>query len=167
MSAQDTYPDPLLSDNKVTVAYLKEMAGDDRDAIAEIEEWGATRQKRIAILRKFIAFLEKNGILEENGQRMEEIIAEFTIEQCFAIATKYGLDDMGYEFRDSLSGTLTGNMHIDFQAVMSVPVEPPTDIFESPEQAARFLDAIRGKDVFELGKMAKSIVLTDDQRVFP
>ena len=167
MDTQVVYPDPMLADNKKTVEYLKEIAGDDEDAIAEVEEWGVKRQKRIATLRKFVAFLEKNGILEENGQRMEWIVAEFTIEQCFAIATKYGLDDMGYEFYDSRSGALTGSIPIDLQAVMSVPVNPSTDLFESPEKAAEFLDAIRGKDVFELGKMAKPIVLTRERRAHP
>ncbi len=166
MTAQVVRHNPMLADNEKTVAYLKGMVGEDKDKINEIEEWGARRLVRITALRKFVAFLAKNGILEEKGKRMEGIVAEFTIEQCFAIATKYGLDAVEYKFYDSQSGVLTGNMHVDLQAVLSVPIEPPTDIFKSDKEATMFLDAIRGKDVLELGKMAKSIVLTEKERIY-
>ena len=52
MSIQVEYPNPMLADNERTVAYLMELAGEDREKIAEVEECGKERQGRIDTLRR-------------------------------------------------------------------------------------------------------------------
>ncbi len=158
-------PIPMLADHKKTMAYLMEMAGENAEEIAEVEEWGRQHQRRTKALRRFVAFLEQNDILVDDG-KMRGIIAEFAVEQCFAIATKYGLDDMGYKFHNNRSGALTGDMPVALQAIGPLPTERQTGLFASPEDEAEFLDTVRYKDVFELGRMANAIVLTNKRRIY-
>ena len=65
MSTKVTHPDPMLADNDKTVAFLKEMVGEDEAKIAVIEEWGKKRQVRIEKLRRFVGLLEQNDLLRE------------------------------------------------------------------------------------------------------
>ena len=170
MSAQVAYPDPMLADNEKTVAFLKEFVGEDEAKIKEIEEWGAKRQERIDRLCGFASLLERNDILKEGskkeGKKLTGIMREAAIEQCLAIATRSGLVEMEYRFNDSQSGPLCARLNLDVQAVKTVPVKSPTGLFESPDDEARFLKAVKGKDVYELGRIARPLVIEQRYRIY-
>ncbi len=167
MTAQVLRPDPMLADNEKTVEFLIERAGDDRKKIAEIEEWGKRRQARIEMLCRLVGLLAKNGVFGRADKRMNKVIEDFATTQCFAIGTRYGLDGMGYIFSDSQSGPLSADLSLDLQAVKDVQTESPTGLFASPGDEARFLEAVRGKDIYELGRMARLIVIDERCRITP
>ncbi len=166
MNAQVTRHELVLDDNKRTVEFLLEEAGDDMERIAEVKKWGERRTRRIGMLRRFVG-LEKNGIFERHDGKMSGIIAEFATTQCLAIATTYGLDGMGYTFNDSESGPLCADLGIDLQAVEPAPADSPTGLFGSPKSESEFLEKIRGKDIYELGRIARLLVIDEEDRMIP
>ncbi len=157
----------MLTDNAKTVAYLMKIAGENREQVAEVEEWGKRRQGRIETLRRFVSLLEKNSVFERPDGRLNRVMEDFAITQCFAIATKHGLDDMEYEFSDTQSGPLCADLDLDLRAVEAAPTEPHAGLFESAEGEAKFLETIRGKDIYELGKMARLLVIHEEYRMIP
>ncbi len=166
MSTKVTHPDPMLADNDKTVAFLKEMVGEDEAKIAVIEEWGKKRQVRIEKLRRFVGLLEQNDLLRENGEELTGIVRELAATQCFAIATKNGLVEMGYRFRDSRSGPLCAVLHLDLAAAMAASTEPSTGLFASPKDEARFIETVRGKDTRELARMARPLVIEERWSIY-
>ena len=167
MSAQVVSPDPMLADNEKTVAYLMELAGDNKEQIAEVAEWGKRRQGHINILRRFVGLLEKNGVFEQPKGRLNKVMEDFATTQCLAIATKNGLKEIDYAFADTQSGPLCADLDLDLRAVEAVDVESPTGLFESAELEAKFLETIRGKDIYELGRMARLLVIDERFRMIP
>ncbi len=167
VNAQVARHELVLDDNKKTVEFLLEEAGDDTERIAEVKKWGERRARRIGMLRRFVGLLEKNGIFERPDGKMMGIIAEFATTQCLAIATTYGLDGMGYTFNDSESGPLCADLGIDLQAVESASVDSPTGLFESPKNESEFLEKIKGKDIYELGRIARLLVIDEEDRMIP
>ena len=165
MAKQVTFPDPVLADNQKTVELLIKSADGDMARISEINEWGVARQNRIDMLCRFAGLLEKHGIIGGDG-KMSKIMTDFVTTQCFAIATRHGLDGMEYEFNDSESGPLSSDLNIDLQAVEPTPVVSPTGLFDAPENELRFLDAVRGKNVHELGGMARLCVIDERYRIY-
>ncbi len=166
LKSRTAMPDPLLADNQMTVAFLKERAGGNAKKIADIEAWGEARQRRVDALNRFTGLLESNGVYEQPGGRMSRITMEFATNVCFAIATKHGLDDMGYTFNDSESGPISANLYLDLQAVNPTRVESPTGLFASPENEEKFLQDIAGKDVYELGRLARTLVIEERYRIY-
>ena len=164
MDTQVVYPDPMLADNKKTVAFLKEFAGEDEKKIKEIDEWGEKRQRRIDMLCHFVGLLEQNNILREDGKELTRIVREFAIMQCFAIATAHNLDRMEYKFNDSQSGPLCAALHLDLAAVKAK--ESPTSPFANPEDEKRFLETVRGVPHLRLGKMARPLVIKKIDRIY-
>ena len=164
MTAQVVRHNPMLADNKKTVAFLKEFAGEDEKKIKEIDEWGEKRQGRIDRLCHFVGLLEQNDILKEDGKELSGIMREFAATQCFAIATAHNLDHMGYKFNDSQSGPICAALHLDFEAVKAK--KSPTSLFANPEDERRFLETVRGKDRRELGRMARSLVIKKRYRKY-
>ncbi len=167
MAAQVLRADPMLADNEKTVAFLIERAGDDRVKIAEIEEWGKRRQARIETLCGFVGLLANNGVFGPCRQEDEQGIEDFATTQCLEIATKNGLKKIDYAFADTQSGPLCADLDLDLRAVEAVDVESPTGLFESAELEAKFLDIIRGKDIYELGRMARLLVIDERFRMIP
>ncbi len=165
MSATTARHNPMLADNEKTVEFIRGFVGEDEKKIAEIEEWGKRRQRRIDRLCHFVGLLEQNGILREDGKELVGVMREFAATQCFAIATAHNLDGMEYQFNDSQSGPLCAAIHLDFAAVKAVPVESPTGLFANPEDERRFLETVRGKNPRELGRMARSLVIEERDRV--
>ncbi len=167
MAAQVLRANPMLADNEKTVAYLMEMAGDDKEKIAEVEEWGKRRQGHIETLRRFVGLLEQNGIFEQPKGRLNRVMEDFATAQCLAIATKNGLKEIDYMFTDSRFGPLCADLDLDLRAVEAASVESPTGLFESAELEAKFLETVRGKDIYELGRMARLLVIDERYRLIP
>ncbi len=164
MSATTVRHNPMLADNEKTMEFAKGFAGEDKKKIAEIEEWGKRRQRRIDRLCHFVGLLEQNGILREDGKELLGVVREFAIEQCFAIATAHNLDDMEYQFNDSQSGPLCAALDLDLAAVKAE--KPFTSPFANPEDEKRFLETVRGKSTRELGRMARPLVIEERDRIY-
>ena len=154
----------MLADNEKTVAFLKEMIGEDNDKIKEIDDWGEKRQMRIDRLCHFVGLLEQNNMLREDGKELTGIVRELAITQCFAIATAHNMDNMGYRFHDSKSGPLCAVLHLDLAAVRAK--KSPTSPFANPEDEKRFIKAIRGKSTRELARMARPLVIEERDRIY-
>ena len=45
------------------MAMLRKRAGGDEAALAEAEEWGRRRERRLPVLRRFVALLAEHGII--------------------------------------------------------------------------------------------------------
>ena len=160
-------PDPMLADNKKTVEFLIEDArakGKEAE-IPGIKEWGQRRRGRIERLQRFAGLLKRNGVYDGTGAEAKPI-EDFVTTQCFAIATKYGLDGMGYRFLDSESGPLSADLGLDLQAVTPEATASPVGIFGTPAEEEGFLAAVRGKDKYELGRMARPIVIEERHRIY-
>jgi len=95
-------------------AHTMEKAGGDKNALAEAEEWGRSRERRLPVLRRFVALLARNGIIGQEADRVER---DFVVAQCYAIATGHGLNMMEYRYRDSQSGPLAPLLDVDLNAV--------------------------------------------------
>ncbi len=164
MSATAIPHDPMLADNEKTMEFLRGFVGGDKKKIAEIEEWGKRRQRRIDMLCQFVGLLEQNGILREDGKELLGIVREFAIAQCFAIATAHNLDGMEYKFNDSQSGPLCAALNVDLAALKAE--KSPTSPFANPEDERRFLETVRGKNTRELGRMARPLVIEERDRIY-
>ncbi len=152
----------MLADNAKTIEFLLEKAGDDREEIAKIEEWGAKRAKRVERLCGFAGFLEKNGILYGTDWDMSRIAFEFAFQHCVAIASLHGFD-MEYEFNDSQSGPLASDLTLDIHAVR--PAQSIGGIFDSVANEADFLAAVAGKNPDELAELARRLVIPEAHRM--
>ena len=152
----------MLADNEKTIEFLIKRAGDDKEKIAEIEDWGEKRQERIERLCGFAGFLEKNGVLDIRDKDMSRIAFDFAFQHCVAIASKHGFD-MGYRFNDSESGPLAADLTLDLYAVR--PNRSTETLFESMGGEAAFLEAVTGKDPDELGRMARLLVIPEMHRM--
>lgn len=53
-----------------------------------------------------------------------------------------------------------------FRPSRRCPSSPPTGLFESPDDEARFLKAVKGKDVYELGRIARPLVIEQRYRIY-
>ncbi|RNJ73454.1 MAG: hypothetical protein EB824_02460 [Thaumarchaeota archaeon S15] len=154
-------PAPELADHDVTMAMLRKRAGEDPDALAEVEEWGRRRVGRLAVLRRFAALLGRGGIL---GGEADRVTRDFVIEQCFAIATRHGLDMMDYEYDDSDTGPISTLMGIDLHAVELDGTETASPFPDEASERA-FLAEVAGKGHGTLGRMARDAVIPDRARV--
>ncbi|MDD9842845.1 MAG: hypothetical protein EB824_05130 [Thaumarchaeota archaeon S15] len=160
---QQIRPEPTLADPEATMRMLREKAGGDEKALAEAEEWGRNRARRLPILRRFAALLARHGIVGPDTNRIDR---DFVVAQCLAIATRHGLDTMGYWYRDSQSGPLASLLDIDLHAVELDGADPGSLFPDGGEQA--FLGEVRGKGHDELGRMARDAVIPGRERlVFP
>lgn len=155
-------PAPELADHGATMAMLRGGAGDDRGAIAEVEEWGRRREGRLPVLRRFVALLARHGVIDVG---MHRFTRDFVVKQCFAIATKHGLGMMDYAYRDSESGPLASLMSIDLHAV-EISDTGTGDIFPDASSERAFLEEIKGKSHAELGCMARDAVIGEGDRIF-
>ncbi len=164
MPAQVPRPDPMLADNAKTTEFLIEKAGDNRERIAEIKEWGAKREKRIERLCCFAGLLEKNGILYGMSRDMSRIAFEFAFQHCVAIATHYGLD-LGYTFNDGESGSLASDLTLDLHVVR--PSRSGDGLFASPEAELDFLQLVSGHSPAVLAEMARVLVIDDQHCMIP
>ncbi|MDD9813567.1 MAG: hypothetical protein OXU37_04790 [Thaumarchaeota archaeon] len=157
-------PEPTLADHGATMAMLRKRAGNDEAALAEVEEWGQRRERRLPVLRRFVALLGRHGIIGPDTHRIER---NFVVIQCFAIATRHGLDMMDYRYRDSRSGPLTALMGVDLHAVELGEGET-AGLFPTGHDERAFLERVRGKSYDELGRMARDAVIPERERlVFP
>ncbi|MDD9803026.1 MAG: hypothetical protein OXU53_10830 [Deltaproteobacteria bacterium] len=157
-------PEPTLADHGATMAMLRKRAGGDEAALAEVEEWGRRRERRLPVLRRFVALLAEHGIIGPDTHRIDR---NFVVIQCFAIATRHGLDMMDYRYRDSRSGPLTALMGVDLHAVELGEGET-AGLFPDAASERAFLDEIAEKDDEELGRMARDAVIPGRERlVFP
>ena len=146
------------------MAMLRKRAGGDEAALAEVEEWGRRRERRLPVLRRFVALLAEHGIIGPDTHRIDR---NFVVIQCFAIATRHGLDMMDYRYRDSRSGPLTALMGVDLHAVELGEGET-AGLFPDAASERAFLDEIAEKDDEELGRMARDAVIPGRERlVFP
>ena len=93
---------------------LREKASDDPGAPEEIEAWGRRRERRLPVLRKFVALLGRHGTV---GRDTHRAARNFVVKQCFAIAKDHGLDQMDYRYRDGESGPQASLMTIGLHAV--------------------------------------------------
>ena len=152
---------PELADHEATMKMLREGAGGDEDALAEIEEWGRNRERRLPVLRAFVALLGRHGIIDAGTHRF---IRDFVVAQCFAIATRHGLDMMDYEYSDSESGPLASLMCIDLHAV-ELDAPAPASPFPDAASERAFLAEIAGKNHDTLGRMARDAVIGEDERM--
>ena len=155
-------PEPTLADHGATMKMLREGAGGDEQALAEIEEWGRRRERRLPVLRSFAALLRRHGLVVAGTDR---VTRDLVVAQCFAIATKHGLDMMGYEYRDSRSGPLAALMEIDLHAV-GLDAAAPTDcLFPDAASERAFLGEVAGKDRAGLVRMARDAVIPELERM--
>ena len=152
---------PELADHGATMAMLRKGANGNKKALAEIEEWGRNRERRLPVLRAFVALLGRHGVIDAGTHRF---IRDFVVAQCFAIATRHGLDMMDYDYSDSESGPLASLMSIDLHAVEldgSCTASP----FPDAASERAFLAEIAGKDHDTLGRMARDAVIGEDERM--
>lgn len=156
-------PEPTLADHKATMEMLRSSANGDPKALAEIEEWGQSRERRLPVLRRFVALLGRHGIVDSGTNR---VIRDFVVAQCYAIATRHGLDMMGYVYRDSQSGPLAALMCIDLNAV-ELDGTDPGSLFPDAGAERAFLGDVRGKGRAELGSMAREAVIPEPERMIP
>jgi len=157
-------PEPTLADHGATMKMLREGAGGDEQALAEIEEWGRRRERRLPALRAFAALLRRHGLA---GAGTDRVTRDFVVGQCFAIATGHGLDIMDYVYRDSQSGPLAALMLIDLHAVGPDASESADGLFPDAASERAFLEEVRGKSRAELGRMARDAVIPERERLFP
>jgi len=155
-------PEPTLADHEATMRMLRERAGGDKHALAEAEEWGERRQKRLPTLRRFVALLGRNGIIVPETDRAER---DFVVAQCYAIATRHGLGMMGYRYRDSQSGPLATLLDVDLNAVETDAAGARERVSPGFDEAA-FLAEVAGKGHAELGRMARDAVISDRERLY-
>lgn len=155
-------PDPELADHDETMKMLRARAGGDPKALAEAEEWGRRRERRLPVLRRFAALLHRNGVIDAGMDRLDR---DFAITQCYAIATRHGLDMMDYEYNDWESGPLASLMDIDLHAVELDGAAPPDGLFSDAAVERAFLDEVAGRDLDELGRMAREAVIPERERV--
>lgn len=156
-------PEPMLADHETTMRVLTERAGNDEEALAEIKEWGERRERRLPALRRFVALLARNGIV---GPGTDRVTRDFVVAQCYAIATKHGLDMMGYRYRDNQSGPLATLLDVDLHAVELDAAPPAGGLFEDPGGEREFLERVRGKSPAELGAMARDAVIPGRERLY-
>ena len=157
-------PEPTLADHGATMEMLRKGAGGDEKALAEIEEWGRRRERRLPALRAFAALLRRHGLA---GAGTDRVTRDFVVGQCFAIATGHGLDIMDYVYRDSQSGPLAALMLIDLHAVGPDASESTDGLFPDVASERAFLEEVRGKSRAELGRMARDAVIPERERLFP
>jgi len=155
-------PPPELADHGETMKMLRSRAGDDPKALAEAEEWGRRRERRLPVLRGFAALLHKSGVINAG---MDRINRDFAIAQCYAIATRHGLDIMDYEYNDWESGPLASLMDIDLPAVELGGAAPHDGLFPDAAAERAFLEEVAGKNLDELGLMAREAVIPERERV--
>jgi len=155
-------PEPTLADHEKTMAMLRERARGDPKALAEAEEWGRNREKRLPRLRRFVALLGRHRIIVPDMDRADR---DFVVAQCFAIATRHGLDMMGYRYRDSQSGPLATLLDVDLNAVELDAAEGASAFSDASEEAA-FLAEVAGKGYDELGSMARDAVIPERERLY-
>ena len=157
-------PEPTLADPEATMAMLREKAAGDAKALARAEEWGQKRARRLPILRRFAALLAEHGIIGPDTNRIDR---NFVVAQCFAIATKHGLDKMDYWYLDGRLGPLASLMSIDLHAV-ELDGTAPGSLFPTDVDEREFLERVRGKSYDELGRMARDAVIPERERLtFP
>jgi len=160
MIARDD-PEPTLADHGATMKMLRESAGGDEKALAEIEEWGRRRERRLPVLRRFVALLGRHGLVGPGTGRVER---DFVVAQCLAIATRHGLDMADYRYRDSRSGPLAALMEIDLHAVGPGDGAPAVSPFPDAHSERAFLDDVRGRGRAELVRMARDAVIPELER---
>jgi len=141
---------------------LLEDAGDDPAAQRRVKEWGQGRERRLPVLRRFAALLHRNGIIDG---KMSRIHRDFMIAQCFALATRHGMDMVGYTWRDSESGPLSAPMKIDLHAVEPADGGDGSGLFPGEAEERAFLDEVAGKSDLELGRMARPVVIPEQERI--
>ncbi len=156
-----TQPEIPLDNHEETMRALRESAGNDEKALAEAEEWGRRRQERLPRLRRFVALLGRHGIVGPETDRIER---DFVVAQCYAIATRHGLDMMGYTYLDSQSGPLASLLDIDLYAV-ELDGEDHGKVFQSDADEREFLARVRGRSHAELGRMARDAVIPERERM--
>lgn len=144
------------------MAMLREGARGDEAALAEIEEWGRRREGRLPALRRFVALLGRHGTI---GPDMHRLDRDFVVAQCLAIATRHGLDMMGYRCRDSQSGPLAALMDIDLQAVELDAGAPAGGLFPDDGAEREFLAEVAGRGDEEPGRMARKAVIPELERM--
>jgi len=154
-------PEPTLADHGATMEMLRKGAGGDEGALAEIAEWGRRRERRLPVLRRFVALLARHGMVGRGMHRMDR---DFVVAQCFAIATRHGLGMMDYVYRDAQCGPLASLMSIDLHAV-EIADEDPGRLFPRDADERAFLESVTGKDHVELGRMARDAVIDERDRV--
>jgi len=155
-------PEPTLADHRATMKMLLEDAGDDPVAQREVREWGERRERRLPALRRFAALLHRNGIIDDSMSRVHR---DFMIVQCFALATRHGLDMMGYTWLDSESGPLSAQMRIDLHAVEPADGGDGSGLFPGEAEERAFLEEVAGKGDLELGRMARPVVIPERERI--
>ncbi len=155
-------PAPELADHAATMEMLRRGAGGDKKALAEVEEWGRRRERRLPVLRRFVALLGRHGVIDEG---MHRFTRDFVVKQCFAIATRHNLDMMDYAYRDSESGPLASLMSIDLHAV-EISGAGTGGLFPDASAERAFLDEIKGKSHADLGRMARDAVIAEGDRIF-
>jgi len=155
-------PEPTLADHGATMAMLRQKAGNDEQALAEVEEWGRNRERRLPVLRRFVALLGRHGIV---GHEMRRVDRNFVVAQCYAIATGHGLDMMDYKYRDSRSGPLASLMSIDLHAVELDAPAATDGLFPDTVAEGAFLEDVKGKGHDELGRMAREAVIPERERM--
>lgn len=154
-------PAPELADHDVTMAMLRERAGDDPDALAEVEEWGQRRVRRLEVLRGFAA-LRRSGVMSGELDRVDR---DFVVEQCFAIATRHGLDIMDYEYNDSDTGPISSLMGVDLHAVRLDCTGDTDGLFPDASSESAFLEEVRDAGHDRLARMARDAVIPDRTRL--
>lgn len=154
-------PAPELADHGATMEMLRRKAGGDEKSLAEVEEWGRRRERRLPVLRRFVALLGRHAIIDGDTYRPTR---DFVVKQCFAIATKYGLDMMDYRYNDSESGPLASLMSVDLHAV-ELSGAGTGGLFPDAASERAFLEAVRGKSNAYLGRMARDAVIAEEDRI--
>lgn len=155
-------PAPELADHGTTMVMLRKGAGGDKNALAEVEEWGRRREARLPVLRRFVALLARHGVVDASTHRFTR---DFVVKQCFAIATGHGLGMMDYVYRDSESGPLASLMSIDLHAV-EISDMGTGGLFPDAASELAFLAEIKGKSHADLGRMARDAVIAEGDRMF-
>jgi len=155
-------PEPTLADHGDTMKMLLEDAGDDPVAQRGVIEWGDRRERRLPSLRRFAALLHRNGIIDGTMSRVHR---DFMIVQCFALATKHGMDMMRYTWLDSESGPLSAPMKIDLHAVEPADGGDGSGLFPGEAEERAFLAEVAGKSDLEMGRMARPVVIPEHRRI--
>ena len=155
-------PSPTLADHEATMRMLLEDAGDDPAKQKKAREWGERRARRLPQLRRFAALLHRNGVIDGTMSRVHR---DFMITQCFALATRHGMDMMGYTWRDHVSGPLSAPMTIDLHAVEPEDGGDGGGLFPGGAEERAFLEEVAGKGDLELGRMARPVVIEERHRI--
>jgi len=154
-------PDIPLADHDETMKALRKRLENDQKALAEAEEWGRSRERRLPILRRFVALLGRHGIIWHGMHRVDR---NFVVAQCYAIATGHGLGMMGYTYLDSQSGPLATLLDIDLYAV-ELDGKDHGAVFRDDADEREFLERVKGKGHDELGRMARDAVIPERERM--